>query len=60
MQALKGLMLVEAINRLSMFVLEKLHQQWGGGKKLRMQLIDGLLNAAASLFLKPQTANPDN
>ena len=59
-QELKDLTLVEAINRLIAFVLEKLRQQWEIGEKLLTQLIDDLMNAAATLFLQPQTTKSES
>jgi hypothetical protein len=59
-QELKDLTLVAAINRLIAFVLEKLRQQWEVGEKLLTQLIDELMNAAATLFLQPQTTKSES
>jgi hypothetical protein len=59
-QELKDLTLVEAINRLIAFVLEKLRQQWEVGEKLLTQLIDDLMNAAATLFLQPETMKSES
>jgi hypothetical protein len=58
-QELKDLTLVEAINRLIAFVQEKLSQQWEVGEKLLTQLIDDLMDAAATLFLQPQTTKSE-
>lgn len=59
-QELQDLSLAEAINRLIVFVIEKLRQQWEAGEKLLMQLIDELMNAAATLFLQPQTTKAES
>jgi hypothetical protein len=59
-QELKDLTLVEAINRLIAFAIERLRQQWVAGEKLIDQIIDALMNATATLFLQPQITNSES
>ncbi len=59
-QELKDLTPVKAINRLIVFVIERLRQRWELGEKLLTQLIDSLMSTAAGLFLQPQITKSES
>jgi hypothetical protein len=53
-QELKDLTLVEAINRLIAFVIERIRKNWDKSEAIVNKLIDELLNATEPLFLKAE------
>ncbi|RIK82034.1 IS4 family transposase [candidate division KSB1 bacterium] len=59
-QELKDLTLAQAINRLVVFVIERLRQRWELGEKLLNQLIDELISDATGLFLQPQITKSES
>lgn len=51
-QELRDLTLVEAFNRLMAFVTDRLRNRWAESEKLINQIIDDLMEAVSTLFLK--------
>jgi hypothetical protein len=59
-QELKDLTLADAINRLIVFVIAHLREQWQHGEKLLDEIIDTLMSAAAALFLKGELVKTES
>jgi len=57
---LKDLTLAEAIGRLIAFVIDGLRERWAESEKLVDDLIQRLLEAAETLFLRPQNAKSES
>jgi hypothetical protein len=54
------LTLADAINRLIVFVIAHLREQWQQGEKLLDEIIDTLMSAAAALFLKGELVKTES